>query len=119
MYFPLCFVVLLKQLRRLYTSAFIFQVPPVSDYSTCCAKRVPTRSVQQLRVYAFDAPTTAYASLHQPLVYKALTNQGGGALVYRPRSLLQYKGQSSSSKRAYETIRVFRAPGSDSLVLLS
>ena len=91
-----------------------FKVPPVSDYSTCCANRVPTRSVQQLRVYAFDAPTTAYASLHQPLVYKALTNQGGGALVYRPHSLLQYKGQSPS-KRAYNTIRVFPAPGSDSL----
>jgi hypothetical protein len=28
------FMVLLKQLRRLYTSGFIFQVPPVSDYIT-------------------------------------------------------------------------------------
>ena len=34
--FHLCFTVLLKQLRRLYTGGFIFQVPPVSDYSTCC-----------------------------------------------------------------------------------
>ena len=48
----------------------------LSDYSTCCANRVPTRSVQQLRVYAFDAPTTVYASLHQTPAYKALTNQG-------------------------------------------
>ena len=29
--FPLRFMVLLKQLRRLYTSGFIFQVPPVSE----------------------------------------------------------------------------------------
>ena len=28
--FPPYFTVLLKQLRRLYTSGFIFQVPPVS-----------------------------------------------------------------------------------------
>ena len=50
----------------------------LSDYSTCCTNGVPTRSVQQLRVYAFDAPTTAYASLHQPPAYasgaQALTN---------------------------------------------
>ena len=30
--FPLYFTVLLKQLQRLYTGGFIFQVPPVSDY---------------------------------------------------------------------------------------
>ena len=30
--FHLCFTVLLKQLRRLYTCSFIFQIPPVSDY---------------------------------------------------------------------------------------
>ena len=41
-----------------------FKVPPVSNYSTCCANCVPTRLVQQLRIYAFNAPTTAYASLH-------------------------------------------------------
>ena len=46
--FPLCFTVLLKQLRRLYTGGFIFQVPPVSDYSTCCTNRI----------YAFGTPTT-------------------------------------------------------------
>jgi hypothetical protein len=34
--FLLCFTVLLKQLRSLYTGGFIFQVPPVSDYSTYC-----------------------------------------------------------------------------------
>src|SRR6266576_5670706 len=42
-------------------------------------------------------------SVHQPPTYKALTNQGGGASVYRPRSLLQYRRQSPS-KRAYNTI---------------
>ena len=72
------------------------------NYSTCCTNRVPTRSVHQVRVYVFGAPTTVYASVHQPPAYKALTNQGGGALVYRPRSLLQYKRQSSS----YNTIRI-------------
>ena len=48
----------------------------MSDYSTCCADRVPTRSVQQPRVYASVHQPLAYASLHQPLVYEALTNQG-------------------------------------------
>ena len=56
-------MVLLKQLRRPYTGGFIFQVPPVSDY-IALYERVFTRSVHQPPVYAFDAPTTAYASLH-------------------------------------------------------
>ena len=64
----------IKAITEAYIGGSIFQVPPVSNYSTYCANRVPTRSVQQLRVYAFDTPTTAYALLHQPLVYKALTN---------------------------------------------
>src|SRR6266700_6843121 len=72
--FLLCFTVLLKQLRRLYTSGFIFQVPPVYDYSTCCTNRVLARSVHQPRVYAFGAPTTR---LRVWCTYEALTNQGG------------------------------------------
>ena len=65
--FLLCFTVLLKQLRRLYTGGFIFQVPPVSDYNTWCTNaylRVRytsllfTRSVHQLPAYVFGAPTT-------------------------------------------------------------
>jgi len=56
--FLLCFTVLLKQLRRLYIGGFIFQVPPVYNYSTCRTERVLTRTVHQLRVYAFGAPTT-------------------------------------------------------------
>jgi hypothetical protein len=51
--FLLYFMVLLKQLRRLYTGGFIFQVPPVYNYSTCFTKRVLTRLVHQVRVYAF------------------------------------------------------------------
>ena len=74
MYFPLCFIVVLKQLRRLYIGGSIFQVPPVSDYSTCCTSRVLTRSVHQVRVYAFGVPTTR---LRVWCTYEALTNQGG------------------------------------------
>ena len=53
--FPLCFTVLLKQLRRLYTGGFIFQVPPVSNYSTCCTNRVLTRLVHRPPTYASSA----------------------------------------------------------------
>ena len=81
--FLLCFTVLLEQLRRLYIGGFIFQVPPVYNYSTCYTDRVLTRSVHQVRVYAFGAPTTR---LRVWCTYEALTNQG--ASVYRPRSLL-------------------------------
>jgi len=43
--FLLCFTVLLKQLQRLYIGDFIFQVPPVYNYSTCRTERVLTRTV--------------------------------------------------------------------------
>ena len=56
--FSFVITVSLKQLRRLCTGGSIFQVPPVSDYSTCCTNRVLTRLVHQVRVYAFGAPTT-------------------------------------------------------------
>ena len=56
--FLLCFTVPLRQLRRLYIGDFIFQVPPVYNYSTCCINRVLTRLVWQPRVYVFGAPTT-------------------------------------------------------------
>ena len=87
----------------------------MSNYSTCCANRVPTRSVQQLRVYAFGAPTT---HLRVWCTYEALTNQGGGASVYRPRSLLHIIN-SHYNLNEHIILHVFRAPGSDSLVLLS
>ena len=67
MYFPLYFIVLLEQLRRLYTGGFIFQVPPVYNYSTYCTSCVLTR----LRVYVFGALTTR---LHVWCTYEALTN---------------------------------------------
>ena len=49
MYFFTSFMVLLRQLQRLYISSSIFQVPPVYNYSTCCTNRVLTR---------FDTPST-------------------------------------------------------------
>jgi hypothetical protein len=58
--FPLCFTILLKQLRRLYTGGFIFQVPPVSDYSTYYTNaylRVSTPSTC-LRVRCTNHPLT-------------------------------------------------------------
>jgi len=64
-------MVLLRQLRRLYISGFIFQVPPVYNYSTCRTNRVLTRSVRQVRVYAFSALTTR---LRVWCTSKALTN---------------------------------------------
>jgi hypothetical protein len=108
-------MVLLEQLRRLYIGGFIFQVPPVYNYSTCRTNRVPTRLVRQVRVYAFDAPTTR---LRVWCTYKALTNQGGGALVYRPRSLL-YIIDSHYYLKEYIILYVFCAPRSNSLVLLN
>ena len=57
MYFLMCFMVLLRQLRRLYTSGFIFQVPLVYNYSTYYTDRVLTRSIYRVRVYAFSVPT--------------------------------------------------------------
>jgi hypothetical protein len=114
MYFLLCFMVLLKQLRRPYTSGFIFQVPPVYNYSTYRTNRVPTRSVRQVRVYAFSAPTTR---LRVWCTYEALTNQGEDASVYRPRSLLYTIDSHHPNK--HTILHVFRARGYDSLVLLS
>jgi hypothetical protein len=68
MYFLSCFMVLLRQLRRLYIGGFIFQVPLVYNYSTWC--------------------TNAYLRVRAPTTY-VLTHQGGGASVYRLRSLHQ------------------------------
>jgi hypothetical protein len=66
MYFLTSFMVLLRQLRRLYASGSIFQVPPVYNYSTYCTNRVPTRSVHRVRVYAFGAPTTRLRVWYTP-----------------------------------------------------
>ena len=56
--FSLYFMVLLKQLQRLYTGGFIFQVPPMSDYSTCYTNCLFTRLVHQPYIYAFGVPIT-------------------------------------------------------------
>ena len=71
MYFLTSFMVLLRQLRRLYISGFIFQVPPVYNYSTCRTNRVLTRLVRRVRVYAFSTLTTRLRVRCTP---KALTN---------------------------------------------
>ena len=115
MYFLTCFMVLLRQSRRLYTSGPIFQVPLGYNYSTYRTNRVLTRSVHQVRVYAFGAPTTR---LRVWCTYEALTNQGGGASVYRPHSLL-YTIDSYYYPKEHTILYVFRAPGYNSLVLLS
>jgi len=57
MYFLTPFMVLLRQLRRLYISGSIFQVPLVYNYSTCCTNYVLIRLIHQVRVYAFGIPT--------------------------------------------------------------
>ena len=85
------------------------------NYSTCRTNRVLTRSVRRVRVYAFDAPTTR---LRIWCTSEALTNQGGGASVYRLRSLLDTI-DSHYHPNEHIILHVFRAPGSNSLVLLS
>ena len=112
--FPLCFTVLLKQLQRLYTGGFIFQVPPVYNYSTCCTNRVLTRSVHQVRVYAFGAPTP-YLRVWR--TYKALTNQGE-AHQYIDYVVCFNTRDSHHYPNEHTILYVFRAPGYNSLVLL-
>ena len=83
-YFLISFMVLLRQLQRLYISGSIFQVPLVYNYSTCCTNCVLTRSIPQVYIYAFSVPTC----LRVQCTPKTLA-QGGGALVYKQHSLPQ------------------------------
>ena len=85
------------------------------NHSTCCTDRVLTRLVHRVRVYAFGAPTTR---LRVWCTYKALTDQGGGASVYRPCSLLHII-DSHHHPKEHTILYVFRAPGYNSPVLLS
>ena len=62
MYFLMCFIVLLRQLRRLYISGPIFQVPLVYNYSTYHTNRVLTRSVHQVPFTRLVYQLPAYAS---------------------------------------------------------
>ena len=89
----------------------------MSNYSTCCTNRVLTRSVHQVRVYAFGAPTTVYTLVHQPLVYKALTNQGE-AHQYIDH-VVCFNTRDSHHPNKYMILHVFRARGYDSIVPLS
>ena len=85
------------------------------NYGTYRTNRVLTRSVHQVRVYAFGAPTTR---LRVWCTYEALTNQGGGASVYRPRSLL-HTIDSHHRLKEHTILYVFHAPGYDSPVPLN
>ena len=111
MYFLTSFMVLLRQLRRLYTSSSIFQVPPVYNYSTCCTNRVPTR---------FDTPSTrlrvrfAYAS------GTLLKHQLRGEVRQYIDHVAHLNIIDSHHRLKEHTILyIFRAPRHDSLVLLN
>ena len=77
-----------------------------------------TRLVHQVRIYAFGVLTTVYALVYQPLVYKALTNQGGVHQYIDPVVYLNTK-DSHHHPKEYTIPNVFRAPGYNSLVLLN
>ena len=115
MYFLTCFVVLLRQLRRLYISGPIFQVPLVYNYSTYRTNRVLTRSVHQVRVYAFGALTTRLRVRCTP---KALTNQGE-VRQYIDQVVYLNRIDSYYYPKEHTILYVFRAPGYNSLVLLN
>ena len=115
MYFLMCFMVLLRQLQRLYISSFIFQVPLVYNYSTCRTNRVLTRSVRRVRVYAFSALTTYLRVRCTP---KALTNQGE-VRQYIDQVVYLNRIDSYHYPKEHTILYVFRAPGYNSPVLLS
>ena len=94
---------------------FYFQVPPVYNYSTCCTNRVLTRSVHQVRVYAFGAPTTRLRVQCTP---EALTNQGGGTHQYIDY-VVCFNTEDSHHPNKHTILHVFRARGYDSIVSLS
>ena len=114
-YFLLYFTFLLKQLRKLYIGGFIFQVPPVSNYSTCCTNCVPTRLVQQPRIYIFGAPTTC---LCVQCIYKALTNQRE-AHQYIDFVVCFNIKDSHHRLKEHMILYVFYAPRHDSLISLN
>src|SRR6266702_1082145 len=105
-------MVLLKQLQRLYSGGFIFQVSLVYNYSTCFTIRVLSRLV---RVYAFGAPTTRLRVWCTP---EALTNQGE-THQYIDHVVCFNTRDSHHRPKEHTIPYVFRAPGHDSLVLLN
>ena len=58
------------------------------------------------RIYAFGAPASCLRIRCTNYLFTKLWLIRGDALVYRPRSLLQYKRQSPPSQRAYDTTRI-------------
>ena len=87
----------------------------VSDYSTCCTNRVPTRSVQQPHVYA---------SVYQPLVYASSTLmkhwliRGGGTHWYIDH-IACFNTTDSHHPNKHTILYVFRARGYNSTVPLN
>jgi hypothetical protein len=83
----------------------------------------------QTRIYAFGAPASYLhiqytnhlltRSVHQPPIYKALTNQRGGVSVYRLYSLLRYRSKLFIIQQEHTIPYIFRAPGYSSLILLN
>ena len=114
MYFLTSFMVLLRQLRRLYASGSIFQVPLVYNYSTCYTDRVPTRLIHRVRVYAFGVPTY----LRVRCTPKAVTNQGE-VRQYIDQVVYLNRIDSHHYPKEHTILYVFRAPGYNSPILLS
>ena len=112
--FPLCFMVLLKQLQRLYISGFIFQVPPVYDYSTCYTNHVPTRSVHQPLFTRLVHQLLAYASgaLMKQLLIR-------GRHQYIDYIVCFNTKDSHYHPNKYTILYIFHAPRYDSIISLN
>ena len=111
MYFLTSFMVLLRQLRRLYISGSIFQVPLVYNYSTYCTNRVLTR---------FDTPSTRFRVRFAYASSTLLKRQLRGEV----RQYIDYVAHlnridSHYYPKEHTILYVFRAPGYNSPVLLS
>ena len=85
------------------------------NYSTCCTNCVLTRSVHQVRVYAFGAPTTRLRVWCTP---EALTNQGE-ARQYIDYVVYLNRTDSHYYPKEHTILYVFRALGYNSLIPLS
>ena len=113
--FPLCFTVLLKQLWRLYIGGFIFQVPPVFDYSICCTNCMLTCLVHQVCVYAFSVLTTYLRVQCTP---EALTNQGGRTYQYIDY-IVCFNIRDSHHPNKYMILHIFYTCRYDSIIPLN
>ena len=111
MYFLTSFIVLLRQLRRLYTSSSIFQVPPVYNYSTCCTNRVLTR---------FDTPSTRLRVRFAYVSGTLLKHQLRGEVrQYIDHVAHLNRIDSHHRLKEHTILYVFRAPRHDLLMLLN